>query len=330
MRSTGVSAAQAAKSAARLSTPPRTLRPVAPEKEISLLELFWVLPVLALALAGALLLGRRRLASWARVRRARLFLHRHTQYRVIRLLGLGREGIVFQVANAAGGTLGNRLALKLLDSRDGRGFSRRIDLHRAIGAAVEEAGLRGWVCLPHVHELTVVEADGHAIPIEVMEFVEGKTLKEEALRRGLRGWALRDRLLALDELLYGLGALSARGVSFVHIDADNLMVTPDRRLKLIDLSGFRLKPLTPRRRRRIFRRIARTTHVLAQDRIDDILAGRLGAPAAELFGKLEIYRTLPKGSVPPPEKELHSVSELRENLSDAFALEAGGGTAAGA
>lgn len=252
-----------------------------------------------------------------RVRRARRFLHARTAYRVRRLLGLGREGIVFDV-EVGGGPSGERRALKFLDSREGRGLSRRKGLKRAIDGALAELGLEAWPCLPRVFELSVIEGGGHAYPIEVMERVEGRTVMELVREGALAGWDFQERVRALDELLEGLAALSSRGVTFVHIDADNLMVTPERRFRLIDLSSFRLKPLTPRRRRRFFRRFARTARVLFEDCYEKVLAGEVGAAAAGLFARLEAYRDLPKGERPSPDMEFHSLGELHQALREAF------------
>lgn len=271
----------------------------------------WIVPGIAIAVAGALLLLRGT-RDRRRVARGSSFLERTTPYRVMGCLGMGREGVVFRVRERReDGSLGEPRALKLLDAREGRGLSKRERLANQVEAARAAAGLQDWACLPRTFDSGVIRAEGRAVAYDVMELVEGETLTAGAARGGFGDWPLEDRLAALDDLLAGIGALSRSQMNFIHIDADNVMVTPDRRLKLIDLSGFRRRPLTARRRRRIFRRLARTVLLLLHDRKEELLADPLRPGARDLFDQLELYRDLPKGSRPPREAEFFSIDAFR-------------------
>jgi hypothetical protein len=274
-----------------------------------------------LAVVYAVRLARKARDS-ARTSRIRAYLQEHSRFQPIRCLGMGREGVVFEVRVRDENTGGEaRRALKVLDTREGRGLKRRLLLNQRIEAACAKKGLENWKGLPKVHDLDIFRVAGRELPYEEMEMIEGKTLAEVVAEGSLEGWTLSDRLHAFDQLLSGLHSLSEEGVHFVHIDADNVMMTPDRRLRLIDISGFRLKPLSPRRRRRIFRRLARTLLAILGDIQAEVLGGKHGEAARELFGQLETYRQLPKGTRPPQELELFSIRDLQRRIRSSFAIE---------
>lgn len=262
--------------------------------------------------------GVRRFREIRRATRWSSFLERFSRYEILRCLGMGREGIVFEVK--PDGRDAETRALKLLDSRDGRGLRRRLELKERLESACKVQGLESWPCLPTVYGLDIIKARGHAVPFEEMELVRGETLTEAVERGELERWTLRERLDAFDELLHGLHALSEESVNFVHIDPDNVMVTPDRRLRLIDISGFRLVRLTAAKRRRIFRRLARTFLLLMKDQQEAVRRGRWGGAARELLDQLEIYRHLPKGKRPPSELELFTIRQLQDRIRLAFNL----------
>jgi serine/threonine protein kinase len=262
---------------------------------------------------GIVLVGVKRWRRRRRIEYWRGVIESGTPYRVDMCLGLGREGIVYRVRSREQGD--GPWALKVMDSRDRRDAAEQLELLKSLEAARDAAGLEGWASLPRVHEAALLRAGGHEVPYEVMELVEGETLREAAESGTLREWTLDERLSALDDLLLGLEALSGQRMNFIHIDADNVMATPDRRLKLIDLSGFRTRGLTPRRRRRIFRRLARTILVLLDDHRVSLLRGDGRAGAAELFELLSLYEGLPKGTRPPQEVELFSIESLRAKIA---------------
>jgi len=279
----------------------------------------WFVIALTVPVLGMRFSRQRREAL--RAARWRSFLERHSPYRVIQCLGMGREGIVYEVQKREGDSPSSSRALKLLDSRNGRNLQRIRELRRRLDEAREIKGLNSWACLPAVYEVNILEAAGHAVPFEEMELVHGATLAEVAAGEAMEGWPLRERLLAFDELLEDLHALSEMRLNFIHIDPDNLMVTPERRFRLIDLSGFRLAGLSARKRRRIFRRLARTFLLLIEDHRKEIHAGRLGDAPRDFLLQLELYRDLPNGKRPPQEVELFSIHDLRQRLRRVFGLE---------
>lgn len=282
-----------------------------------------LLVIVVVSLSIAAIRGVRRLRDIRRRARWRAFIERFAPYEIVDCLGMGREGIVFEVKRAGQeGEQAEHRALKLIDSRDGRGLDRRLELRERIEAARKARGLESWSCLPAVYALDIIEAPGHAVPYEEMELVRGRTLTEAAGDGALERWTLQERLTAFDELLEGLHALSEEKVNFVHIDPDNVMLTDDRRFRLIDLSGFRLVGLSARRRRRIFRRLARTFLVLLEDQRKEVRRGAFGEAARELIDQLELYRDLPKGSRPPSELELFSIGEFQNRIRAAFDLNA--------
>ncbi len=277
------------------------------------------LSVLAVVYAVRLARNRR---DAVRIARVQAYLKSHTKFEPIRCLGMGREGIVFEVrVRHEDSNADERRALKVLDSRDGKGFNRRLLLNDRIREAASKKDLEDWEFLPKVHDLNIFKAGGRALPYEEMELIEGKTLAEAVSSGSLEGWSLSDRLQAFDCLLSGLHALSEDGVNFVHIDPDNVMITGDRRLMLIDISGFRVQHLSARHRRRLFRRLARTLFAILGDIQGEVLGGEHGDSARELFGQLETYRQLPKGTRPPLELELFSIRDLQCRIRNSFDFE---------
>lgn len=275
----------------------------------------------AMPLFGARL--RRRMREASRANQWRRFLQKETPYEVVRCLGMGREGIVFEVRKAEPeGDSSEPRALKLLDMKSARSLKGRIEMKKRIDAASRARGLEGWSGMPRLHALDIIEADSRAIPYEEMELIRGETLKQAVENGTLEDWPLEARLRAFDELLSGLHELSQEAVNFLHIDADNVMVTEDRQLRLIDLSGFRHVGLTPPRRRRIFRRMARTLLALLADHREGMEKGVFGEEGRKFLEQLELYRTLPKGRRPPPEVELLNIRKFQDRIREVFALEA--------
>jgi serine/threonine protein kinase len=275
-------------------------------------SLFPVVLVVLVAL-GAAVAHRRRGRDKRRIVFWRGFIDRNTGYRIDDCLGLGREGVVFRVHTSEGDAAPR--ALKIMDACDAKERDEHLDLLCRIERARTEAALADWPSLPRIYECGVLRAEGREVAFEVIEFIDGETLRAALASGSVREWTLDERLKALDELLAGLEVLRLQGLTFVHIDLDNVMLGADRHLKLIDLAGFQTRRLTPQLCRRTFRRQARTILGLLDDQWPGLLSDKRYPGAIELVELLSLYKDLPKDVSPPAGIELLTFEDLRLRIA---------------
>ena len=157
--------------------------------------------------------------------------HAISHYRILRKLGSGGMGVVYEAEDTR---LGRHVALKLLPER----FSRSpVALQRFQREACTASSLNHPnICTIH----DVGEHDGqHFI---VMELLEGTNLKQVIWSGALP----QERIIALGvQIAEGLDAAHARGIVHRDIKPANLFVIPRERIKILD---FGLAKLTGRER----------------------------------------------------------------------------------
>jgi serine/threonine protein kinase len=142
------------------------------------------------------------------------------RYRVVRALGVGGMGAVYEVERVNDG---KRLALKL--AQEVRGL--------ALARLAREARIASQIHHPNV--VSIVDADvaqgGYAYL--VMELVEGQTLAEGGKKRGMP-W----RLEVLFQVLQGVKALHAQGIIHRDLKPSNILLseteTSQPRVKITD------------------------------------------------------------------------------------------------
>jgi serine/threonine-protein kinase len=146
---------------------------------------------------------------------------RLSNYRLERLLGAGGMGSVYLAHDLV---LDRAVAIKFIASeRAADDAARRRLIHEARAAAALE---HPNIC--SVHDV-IVDADGRACI--VMQYVEGETLAQ-VLRRGPLD--VRLALALTTDLASALAAAHARGIIHRDLKPQNIMVTPERRAKLLD------------------------------------------------------------------------------------------------
>jgi eukaryotic-like serine/threonine-protein kinase len=151
------------------------------------------------------------------------------KYRVVRLLGDGGMGSVYEVHHEV---LGTRVALKLLHGELSRtGMAKRF---------LQEARASARIKSPHV--VAVLDADQTAdgFAFIVLEYLLGKTLRElyEELDRERRRLPFEDALDFAMQMFEGVEAAHAAGIVHRDLKPDNVMISTDakgaRLLKLLD------------------------------------------------------------------------------------------------
>src|SRR6185436_12630209 len=140
-------------------------------------------------------------------------------YRLARRLGRGGMGEVFLAWDER---LGRRVALKRI-RRDGRIGEKDERLRREARAAAQLS----HPSVVQVYDL-LEDATGDVI---VLEYVEGRTLRE-LLKEGVPSLSLALRLAR--EIAEGLAAAHAAGLVHRDLKAENVMVTPEGRAKVLD------------------------------------------------------------------------------------------------
>lgn len=145
-----------------------------------------------------------------------------TRYRVVRLMGSGGMGTVYEVEHVE---LGKRFVLKALL----RELARREDLVQRLRNEWRALGR-----LEHPNIVTVTDAGTTAsgVPFFVMERLEGETLAERMQR--VRRFELPEALGITISILDGLSAAHAIGIVHRDIKPPNIILVADNRPKILD------------------------------------------------------------------------------------------------
>src|SRR5947208_3491044 len=149
-----------------------------------------------------------------------------SQYKVLSLLGEGGMGEVYRARDAK---LGRDVAIKVLPAA----FSADAERLRRFEQEAQAAG-----ALNHPNILVIFHIGTHeGAPYIVSELLEGETLRER-----MAGAALPQRK-AIDYALqtaHGLAAAHAKGIVHRDLKPDNLFVTNDGRVKILDFGLAKL------------------------------------------------------------------------------------------
>jgi WD40 repeat protein len=148
-------------------------------------------------------------------------------YEVVELLGAGGMGEVYRAFDPR---LGRDVAIKVLPGEVGRDPERLARFER-------EA--RAVAALNHPSILTVHDVGTHeGTPYVVTELLEGETLRELVSRRAP---TQRQVLSLAVQAARGLEAAHAKGILHRDLKPDNLFVTTDGRLKILDFGLAKLQ-----------------------------------------------------------------------------------------
>jgi hypothetical protein len=146
----------------------------------------------------------------------------HTRYRVVRALGEGGMGAVFEVERL---TDAQRLALKVVTGVVSGTSAARFAREAEIGARVHHANLVSIV------DVGIAQAGA---PFLVMELVTGGSLEDRRARFGEAAWALP----ILRQIADGLDALHAAAVVHRDLKPANVLLTGDGGTAIAKISDF--------------------------------------------------------------------------------------------
>ncbi|MBK8254610.1 MAG: protein kinase [Polyangiaceae bacterium] len=161
----------------------------------------------------------------------------HNKYRLLRLIGDGGMGSVFEARHEV---LGTTVALKFLHPE----LSRRSGL---VQRFLQEARVSAQIQSPHVVRVTDVDQNESGQAFIVMEYLEGKTLQTlyEELYHARQRLSYNDALEYAMQMLEGVEAAHHAGVVHRDLKPDNVIITRGKRgepiLKLLDFGIAKLK-----------------------------------------------------------------------------------------
>ncbi len=149
-------------------------------------------------------------------------------YVLVRRLGEGASGVVFEAMGPGGRVAMKILRRSRLDPRQQRKFEREIALLREL----QHPGIAAY--------LDEGPADqGTSRSFVAVELVNGRPLTEHATERGLDDAA---RVLLIEQACTALGYAHGRGVIHRDLKPANMLVDPEGRVKIIDFGSAAVDP----------------------------------------------------------------------------------------
>lgn len=152
------------------------------------------------------------------------------RYVVLREIGSGGMAWIYLAEDQ---TTGQRVALKVL-------FPQFAEDPSYVQRFVREAKLAGALASPHIVRVLDYGADRDTYYL-AMEYIEGETVREHLDRRGPYPW--REALHLLCQAADALEHAHHRGIIHRDIKPQNLMVTPEGVLKVLDFGVARARDL---------------------------------------------------------------------------------------
>ncbi len=148
-------------------------------------------------------------------------------YEIDHAIGAGGMGVVYRADDSR---LHRKVAIKVLPQATGDNFRRFEREARTIGA------------LNHPNLLTLHDVGTHdGVPYLVTELLDGESLRVRLSRGPLK---LREAIAIAAEVARGLGAAHEAGVIHRDVKPDNIFLTTEGRIKVLDFGIAKLRPTT--------------------------------------------------------------------------------------
>src|SRR5262249_49128606 len=155
-----------------------------------------------------------------------------SHYRIIKRLGSGGMGEVYQAEDTR---LRRPVALKLLLD-DGANSQARMHFLREAQAA----SALNHPNIVTIDEIDEAEHDGERFNLIVMEYIEGRTLKEI-----MGECSIEEAVEIVMQITDALAQAHERGVIHRDIKPSNVIVTPQKRAKVLDFGVAKFDPESP-------------------------------------------------------------------------------------
>ncbi|HEX8171313.1 MAG TPA: protein kinase [Thermoanaerobaculia bacterium] len=155
-------------------------------------------------------------------------------YQIIGLLGEGGMGVVYRARDTR---LGRDVAIKVLTNVAAFGDRERLLRFE------QEARATGMLNHPNLLTIYDVGRDADGAPFLVSELLEGETLTSRLARGPLSPRKAVDAAL---QMAQGLAAAHEKGIVHRDLKPDNIFLTRDGRLKILDFGIAKLSPMAGR------------------------------------------------------------------------------------
>ena len=153
-----------------------------------------------------------------------------SHYKIVEQLGAGGMGVVYKAQDTK---LDRFVALKFLPSHLIKNVN---DLARFSQEAKAAAALNH----PNVCTIHEIHDEGEN-PFIVMEYVKGKTLRDILNEKAQKGLALQECVDIFIQIAEALNNAHKEGIVHRDIKSDNIMITPDGRVKVMDFGLAKLR-----------------------------------------------------------------------------------------
>ncbi|MCJ8329925.1 MAG: protein kinase [Lentisphaeria bacterium] len=159
-------------------------------------------------------------------------------FKIIRILGEGNMGIVYQVTGSNVGGKQKEYALKVMKPMIFNGGDHKVLMFERFEAEARAAFSIHNPNIVHIYDYGITEANR---PYILMEYVQGQTLDKLIDMNELR---IRDKCHILRQVAFGLASIHDNDICHRDIKPSNVIVSPGLEAKLTDFGIARLKDST--------------------------------------------------------------------------------------
>ena len=259
------------------------------------------------------------------MKRNREILQASGLFRVISCLGMGRNGVVFEISQADSSGSSDTAALKVIYST--RHGSPALIMGRLQHLKSRLHGLPGEIrgMIPALHHIGMLKCVTGEIPYVIYEKIEGRSIREHSRMNYFSDIGMMGTALLVDDMVDLVTVLEEHDLFPIDPRPSNFMVNLEGRLKLIDITSIReANSVTSKYRCRSIHKICRTLMLM----LDQALKGVEGASdrfrLAEVLAQIRgLYRKSHRAE--DGEMRLTMLRPLRDEICRDMKKRCGGG-----